>query len=289
MPSPAQVVRPVAAEEAATGDRAHLVVQLRPADTSTAVAEPHELDARRGLGASGRRCVGSIDGVPSSPVEHARADWSGERTGQYEAQPDRFGLTARRRTWRPESSGSRRWDVRPIRWAPIVGRSPAGPEGGLSTDFIHQVIHTNGRSVNARAVRAWAPVTAARRDELSSPGPVAVRIQRWSASRSRPSNGSSASSRQPSRSTQSASDATAADAGDPDRRLLHAAEERLEPELARPLQHPLGRTDPAALGQLDVDARHDVRPGRRGPRYVTALSSATIGIDERSWSQPRSR
>ena len=51
----------------------------------------------------------------------------------------------------------------------------------------------------------------------------------------------------------------------------------------------LRRPDPAALGELHVDARRRRRRARRGPRSVTALSSATIGSDERSWSQPRSR
>ena len=45
--------------------------------------------------------------------------------------------------------------------------------------------------------------------------------------------------------------------GDPDRRLLHAAEERPEAELAGALEHPLRRADPAALGELDVDAGDD--------------------------------
>ncbi len=45
--------------------------------------------------------------------------------------------------------------------------------------------------------------------------------------------------------------------GDPDRRLLHAAQERPEPEGAGALEHPPRRADPAALGELDVDAGHD--------------------------------
>ena len=45
--------------------------------------------------------------------------------------------------------------------------------------------------------------------------------------------------------------------GDPDRRLLHAAEERPEAQLACALQHPFRRTDPAALRELDVDAGDD--------------------------------
>ena len=47
-----------------------------------------------------------------------------------------------------------------------------------------------------------------------------------------------------------------------------------------------GRPDPAALGELHVDAGDDADERRRGRRSVTALSSATIGSDERSWSQP---
>ena len=46
-------------------------------------------------------------------------------------------------------------------------------------------------------------------------------------------------------------------AGDPDRRLLHAAEEGPEAELARALEHRPGRADAAALGELDVDPGHD--------------------------------
>ena len=61
-----QVVGPETAEQAARRDGAHLVVELRPADASTAVAEPHELDRVRIGWTWGRRCVGSIDGVPSS-------------------------------------------------------------------------------------------------------------------------------------------------------------------------------------------------------------------------------
>ena len=45
---PGQVVGVVAAEQAAARHGAHLVVELRPADASSAVAEPHELDRRRG-------------------------------------------------------------------------------------------------------------------------------------------------------------------------------------------------------------------------------------------------
>src|SRR4051812_21876326 len=45
--------------------------------------------------------------------------------------------------------------------------------------------------------------------------------------------------------------------GDPDRRLLHAAEERPESELARSREHPMRRADTAALGELDVDTGDD--------------------------------
>src|SRR6188508_3151849 len=48
---------------------------------------------------------------------------------------------------------------------------------------------------------------------------------------------------------------------DADRRLLHAAEERAEAELARAGQHRLGRRDPAAFGELHVDAVDDADQG----------------------------
>ena len=64
-PMPAEVVGAVATEQAAAGDGAHLVVQLRPADPAAVVAEPDELDRVRVRGAPWRRCAESIDGVPS--------------------------------------------------------------------------------------------------------------------------------------------------------------------------------------------------------------------------------
>ena len=87
------------------------------------------------------------------------------------------------------------------------------------------------------------------------PGPSARR-QRLSGPNSRPWNGSSASSRLPSRSTHSASDATAADAAIPTS-LLHAAEERPEAAHFRLLQHLVGRGDPATFRELDIDPLDD--------------------------------
>ena len=61
-------------------------------------------------------------------------------------------------------------------------------------------------------------------------------------------------------------------------------EERLEAELAGALEHPLGRPHAAALGELHVDAADDADEPPRSS-IVTALSSATIGSADRSWSQ----
>ncbi len=100
----------------------------------------------------------------------------------------------------------------------------------------------SGRPTPATAARGRASPGAATACRRRAPGP-------------RP--GSSASSRQPSRSTQSASGRDGGRRGDPDRRLLHAAEERPEPELAGALEHPPGRADAAALRELHVDAGDD--------------------------------
>ncbi len=59
----------------------------------------------------------------------------------------------------------------------------------------------------------------------------------------------------------------------------------LKPRAVRSLEHPLGRADAAALGELDVDPGHDADQRSRSSGS-TQLSSATIGSDERSWSQP---
>src|SRR5689334_3651101 len=88
-------------------------------------------------------------------------------------------------------------------------------------------------------------------------------------------------------------------ASDADRRLLHAAEERAEPELARPLEHRTSRGDPAAFRELHVDARDDpnervevfgqhaalVRDDRQGrsilePREVAVGTSGEWLLDE---------
>ena len=140
---------------------------------------------------------------------------------------------------------------------------PAAAGRGLVHEFVHQVIHTNGRSVNARAERAWTGPAASRLRPGHAVSRVSPRPGRGGqdpavvVAQVEPSNGSSARSRQPSRSTQSASDATAAEPAMPDRGLLHAAEERPEAELARTLEHRLRGRDPAALRELDVDALDD--------------------------------
>ena len=118
----------------------------------------------------------------------------------------------------------------------------------------------NGRSVNACAERAWTP--------LRGPTDVTRRVEPETRSRPAGSSGGRRPGRGPrtgrrpaagSRRGRPSRPATrpTADAGDPDRRLLHAAEERPEAELARALEHRLRGTDAAALGELDVDARHD--------------------------------
>ena len=46
-PDPGEVVRVVAAEQATPSHRAHLVIELRPADAAAPIAEPNELDGVR--------------------------------------------------------------------------------------------------------------------------------------------------------------------------------------------------------------------------------------------------
>ncbi len=67
-----EVVRVVATEQAAARDGAHLVVQLRPADASAAVAEPDEFDRRPGPGLAVAALRGSIDGMPPFRSNGAR-------------------------------------------------------------------------------------------------------------------------------------------------------------------------------------------------------------------------
>ena len=46
-PDPGEVVRVIAAEQATPGHGAHLVIELRPADTAAPIAEPDEFDGVR--------------------------------------------------------------------------------------------------------------------------------------------------------------------------------------------------------------------------------------------------
>ena len=98
---------------------------------------------------------------------------------------------------------------------------------------------------------------------------------------SRPSNGSSASSRQPSRSTQSASDATTAEPAIPtDVSSMQPRNVRKPSSRARSSIR-LRRPDPAALGELDVDPGDDpdqavevLVAGRSSRRRRSAATSA---------------
>src|SRR3954471_3029710 len=65
---------------------------------------------------------------------------------------------------------------------------------------------------------------------------------------------------------------------DPDRRLLHAAEEGPEAELPGPSEHPAGGADAAGLGELDVDPGHD--PDERV--QIIDRDRALVG-DDRQW------
>src|SRR5690348_14457013 len=128
----------------------------------------------------------------------------------------------------PRSGAQRGWPDGTANWtvAPGLGiagcRGPAlregrpvppdGTAGALFAGrgdvhlFVHQLIHT-GPNVTRGPRRTgydW-------RRQTPRPG-ASVSCQRWSGPSSRPPNGSSASRRLPSRSTQSARDATAADA-----------------------------------------------------------------------------
>ena len=193
--------------------------------------------------------------------------------------------TVQRPDMRSKTAGGTSLGGLGCRWATIVG--PAAPARKGACPRLHPPSYPHERTFTERPCGPCVNRFRSGRRVSPSPG-RRDRIQRWSGSSSRPSNGSSASRRQPSRSTQSASDATDRRPGDPDRRLLHAAEEGPEAELAGALEHPLGRPDAAALGQLHVDARDDADE-RVEVLGRTQLSSATIGSDDRSWSQARSR
>ena len=64
-------------------------------------------------------------------------------------------------------------------------------------------------------------------------------------------------------------------AGDADLRLFHAAEEGPKSESAGALEHPFGRPDAAAFGQLHVDPIHD--PDQ--PFKVLGGDAALVGDD----------
>ena len=85
------------------------------------------------------------------------------------------------------------------------------------------------------------------------PGPVR-RAARARPRAARPRNGSSASSRCPSRSTQSTSEASCAAGAIAELRLDHAAEHHAQPEGARRVHHAQRLAHAPGLGQLDVDA-----------------------------------
>ena len=180
MPEPGEVVRVVAAEQTATRHRAHLVVQLRPANASAAVAEPHELDGVRVWGSRGGAAW--IHRWPASfLVPDARRRDAGRDRWQYEARSDRsdgdgprVGLRA---SLTPGDSSP--WGTRLPVDAHRRTRSPR-PGRGLVHDFIHQVIHTNRRSVERPCGTSVNRFRYARRVN-PSPG-RGDRIQRWSAS-----------------------------------------------------------------------------------------------------------
>ena len=233
----------------------------------------------------GWRYVGPSMACP--PLRLPRAGRSARRRRQYEAQPD-----GSERPIRPPDDGPGR--PRPALpagpWRPVGGhrRPRAGTPGrGLVHDFIHQVIHTNGRSVNARAERACRPVRGrtshATRRVSPRPGRVG-RIQRWSAPSSRPVERVVGEQQAAVEIDPVGQRRDGRRAGDPDRRLLHAAEERPEAELAGRSSIAFAGPIPPHLASLTLTPATTPTSASRSS-VVTALSSATIGSDERSWSQ----
>ena len=124
------------------------------------------------------------------------------------------------------------------------------------------------KPVDASATRpvggAVSPVATPSRSGRG-PGPSDSR-QRLSGPSSRPVTGSSASSRQPSRSTQSASGATTAEAAMPTE--VSSMQPRNVRNPRARARSSIRRAGPiaAALGELDVDAGHDADQRRRGRR-----------------------
>ena len=116
--------------------------------------------------------------------------------------------------------------------------------------------------------------TSQARRRTPRPG-SSVRRQRQSSPSSRPSNGSGGEEQVAVEVDPLGQRRDGRRGGDPDRRLLHAAQERPEAELAGPGEHPGRRSDPAALGQLDVDPVDD--PDQ--PVEVVDRDRALVGHD----------
>ena len=282
-----EIVGPVAPEQAATGDGAHLVIQLRPAHASAAVAEPDEFDrVRVGDSRGGAAWIHRWRALPS--LGRAR-DPDGDA-----ARSDRAWRNRRRRRRSGPTAG--RW-LQLCRPTALPGASATGgrhrrpvdatPGRGLVHDFVHQLIHTNGRSPNTRAERARP---AQPRSRATSPRPGAVgqppALVRRRARGPRTGRRRGAGCRR----------------GRPSRR----ATRRPPTRRSRPTSPPCSR---GTSGSRARGPRSSIRCAGPMPPHLASLtltpattptsavevlvgrrtlSSATIGSDERSWSQRRS-
>ena len=284
MPIAGQVVRVIAAEQAAARDGAHLVIQLRPADASAAVAEPHEFDRVR-VGVAEAAVRGSIDGVPPS-LPLAGGDepaWSAASRNMARA-----GRTGR--------SGGRTWASGRPAAPPLRGRLPvsghgrpvrAAPEGGLSTTSSTKLstrtgVHRTPCVNRARTARSGGGGGSARdrgvgrcqRGRRRARGPRTGRRRAAGSRRDRPSR--------PARPR-------------PPRPAIPTDVSSMQPRKVR---------KPSSRGALGASRRAGPMPPHLASLTLTpattptsasrsssgtAHSSATIGIGERSWSQPRSR
>ena len=277
-PDPGEVVRVVATEQATPRHGAHLVVQLRPADASAAVAEPDELDGvriRRSRGGATwihrwqppswsngarRRHAPILGGMNHGPT--ARTGRSCARTSGFLGPPP------------ATLSGSR----------PAVdanGRTRTADAGrGLVHDFVHQVIHTNAAFVRTPVLSVREPVQEPRRVSprpgraVQDPAMLGVEVEpleRVVGQQQAAVEVDPVRQRRDDRRS-----------GDPDRRLLHAAEERLEAERPGAFEHPLRRADPAALGELDVDPGDDAHEAVE----VLGQDAALVGDDAAATTAP---
>ena len=168
MPSRGQVIGTRPRNRPRAGDRAHLVIQLRPADAPAVIAETDELDGVRvgGRVAAVRR---SIDGVPSFVLGVRRPQGRRALGPPATGKPRPAGRSTRRRTVGPGFPG-----YRPIlpgalggRYSDILCRPAPCRKGGLSTSSSTNLSTRTGvRRTSVRNVpqsRSGALVEAAAR------------------------------------------------------------------------------------------------------------------------------